>query len=138
MGNQADVKEYEVIQYLSEDPETRAIFAYVEGISDGEKFLDTMPESASKKPIIFIKGGITDRGAKAAMSHTGSLAGSFEVFKAAVKSTGGILIEDFRDFLNLTKLVESSEPLKSDVLVITNSGGHGVLTSDAIERSGSE
>ncbi|BBG27101.1 acetate--CoA ligase family protein [Sulfuracidifex tepidarius] len=136
MGNQADVKEYEVIQYLSEDPETRAIFAYVEGISDGEKFLDTMPESASKKPIIFIKGGITDRGAKAAMSHTGSLAGSFEVFKAAVKSTGGILIEDFRDFLNLTKLVESSEPLKSDVLVITNSGGHGVLTSDAIERSG--
>ncbi len=136
MGNQADVKEYEVIRYLSEDPETRAIFAYVEGISEGDKFLETMPESSSRKPIIFIKGGITDKGAKAAMSHTGSLAGSFEVFKAAVKSSGGILIEDFRDFLNLTKIVESSEPVKSEILVVTNSGGHGVLTSDAIERSG--
>ncbi|MUN28437.1 acetate--CoA ligase family protein [Sulfuracidifex metallicus] len=135
MGNQADVKEYEVIQYLSEDPETKAIFAYVEGISDGEKFLEVMPESTKKKPVVFIKGGITSKGAKAAMSHTGSLAGSFDVFKAAVKTTGGILIEDFRDFLNLTKLVESSEPLKPEILVVTNSGGHGVLTSDAIERN---
>lgn len=136
MGNQADVKEYEVIDYLSRDPETRAIFVYLEGVSDGEKFLETIPEATARKPVVFIKGGATAKGAEAVKTHTGSLAGSYEVFKAVIRTVGGIFVEDLSDFLNLTKFVSSSEPIKKDVLVITNSGGHGVLTSDAISRNG--
>ncbi|MCY0873863.1 MAG: acetate--CoA ligase family protein [Acidianus infernus] len=136
MGNQADVKEYEVIDYLSRDPETRAIFVYLEGVSDGEKFLDVVPDAASRKPVVFIKGGATAKGAEAVKTHTGSLAGSYEVFKAAIKTVGGIFVEDLSDFLNLTRFVTSAEPIKGDILVVTNSGGHGVLTSDAISRSG--
>jgi acyl-CoA synthetase (NDP forming) len=136
MGNQADVKEYEVIDYLSRDPETRAIFVYLEGVADGEKFLDVVPDAASRKPVIFIKGGATAKGAEAVKTHTGSLAGSYEVFKAAIKTVGGIFVEDLSDFLNLTRFVTSSEPIKGDILVVTNSGGHGVLTSDAISRNG--
>ncbi|MFP3163930.1 MAG: acetate--CoA ligase family protein [Acidianus hospitalis] len=136
MGNQADVKEYEVIDYLSRDPETRAIFVYLEGVADGEKFLDVVPDAASRKPVVFIKGGATAKGAEAVKTHTGSLAGSYEVFKAAIQTVGGIFVEDLSDFLNLTRFVTSSEPIKGDILVVTNSGGHGVLTSDAISRSG--
>jgi acetyl coenzyme A synthetase (ADP forming)-like protein len=136
MGNQADVKEYEVIDYLSRDPETRAIFVYLEGVADGEKFLDVVPDAASRKPVVFIKGGATAKGAEAVKTHTGSLAGSYEVFKAAIKTVGGIFVEDLSDFLNLTRFVTSPEPIKGDILVVTNSGGHGVLTSDAISRNG--
>jgi acetyl coenzyme A synthetase (ADP forming)-like protein len=136
MGNMADIKEYEIIDYLSKDPEVKAIFTYLEGVSNGEKFLEILPEVSLRKPIVFMKGGVTSKGSEAVKTHTGSLAGSFEVFKAAVKTVGGILIEDLRDFLNFTKIISSSEPIRPDILVITNSGGHGVLASDAIERNG--
>ncbi|MEM4080568.1 MAG: CoA-binding protein, partial [Metallosphaera sp.] len=65
LGNQSDVREYEIIDYLSRDPETKAIFVYIEGISDGEKFLQTMPDATSRKPVIFIKGGATAQSAEA-------------------------------------------------------------------------
>ncbi len=135
MGNQADVKEYEVIDYLSKDPETKAIFVYLEGVSDGEKFIETLPDSIQRKPVIFIKGGATSKGAEAVKTHTGSLAGSYEVFRAAIKTVGGIFVEDLSDFLNLSRFTTSSEPISEDILVVTNSGGHGVLTSDAISRN---
>ncbi|QIW24413.1 CoA-binding protein [Sulfolobus sp. S-194] len=136
LGNQADVKEYEVIEYLSRDPETRAIFVYLEGVSDGNSFLETLPEATKRKPIVFLKGGTTSNGAAAAKTHTGSLAGSFEVFKAAVRTVGGILVDNLHDMLNLAKLLMYSEPVTEELLVITNSGGHGVLTSDEIEKNG--
>ncbi|TRM74257.1 acetyl CoA synthetase, partial [Sulfolobus sp. E5] len=135
LGNQADVKEYEVIEYLSEDPETRAIFVYIEGVSDGNKFLEVLPEASERKPIVFIKGGVTSKGSEAVSTHTGSLAGSYEVFRAAVKTIGGILVEDLREFLNLSRILSTSEPIRQEILIITNSGGHGVLASDAVERN---
>jgi len=136
LGNQADVKEYEVIEYLAKDSMTRAIFVYLEGVSDGQKFLDVLAESAVRKPVVFLKGGRTSKGSQAAKTHTGSMAGSYEVFKAAVRTGGGILTEDLRDFLNLAKLLEFSEPISNDVLIVTNSGGHGVLTADEASRVG--
>ena len=135
LGNQADVKDYEVIDFLSKDPDTKAILAYVEGVSDGDKFLEILPEAASRKIIAFIKGGASDKSAEAVATHTGSLAGSYDVFKAAVRTVGGIFIENLKDFLNITRLLTSSEPIKGEILVITNSGGHGVLTVDAISRN---
>ncbi|MEM0016044.1 MAG: acetate--CoA ligase family protein [Saccharolobus sp.] len=136
LGNQADVKDYEVIDFLSKDPDTKAILAYVEGVSDGDKFLEILPEAASRKIIAFIKGGASDKSVEAVATHTGSLAGSYDVFKAAVRTVGGIFIESLRDFTNIIRLLASSEPIKGEILVITNSGGHGVLTVDAISRNG--
>ncbi|MBP1357468.1 MAG: CoA-binding protein, partial [Sulfolobus sp.] len=136
LGNQADLKETEIIQYLADDPETRAIFSYIEGIQDGDKFLEVLPEITKKKPVVFLKGGISTHGSAAAKTHTGSIAGSYELFKAAVRAVGAILVDDLSDFLDLARLIASDEPIREDVLVVTNSGGHGVLTSDAIDKYG--
>lgn len=136
LGNQADIKESEVFSYLAEDVQTRAIFSYVEGVSDGDMFLRTVPEVVKRKPLVFLKGGVSQEGAKAVKTHTGSIAGSVEVFRAAVKSTGGILVDGLEDMLNLARLITSEEPVRDEILVVTNSGGHGVLTTDEAFRRG--
>lgn len=134
LGNQTDITETEVYDYLVHDPETRAVFTYLEGVADGQRFLDTVPNIAVRKPLVFLKGGVGKSGADAVRTHTGSLAGSMQVFEAAVRAVGGILVDDLEDFLYLIKLVSSDEIIKPDFLVITNSGGHGVLAADEIER----
>lgn len=136
LGNECDIKETEVYRYLADDETTKAIFSYNEGISDGKSFLEYVPEVAAKKPIVFLKGGIGTRGAEAVKTHTGSLAGSSELFRAAVHTVGGIYIENLEEFLDLARLVLSGEPVKPRVLVVTNSGGHGVLATDEVERQG--
>jgi acetyl coenzyme A synthetase (ADP forming)-like protein len=136
LGNECDVNETEVYQYLAEDVHTKAIFSYNEGVADGRMFLQTTADVALKKPIVFLKGGIGKSGAEAVKTHTGSLAGSAELFKAATRTVGGIYIESLEEFLDLAKLVLSAEPTKPSVLVVTNSGGHGVLVTDEIERQG--
>ncbi len=136
LGNQADITEMDVFQFLADDPETRAIFTYIEGVSDGERFLSLMPGITRKKPVVFLKGGASSAGAQAVKTHTGSLAGSYELFKAAVETVGGIFVENLTDMLNLAKLISSNEPIKDSLLVITNSGGHAVLTVDEIDRQG--
>ncbi|HEU16092.1 MAG TPA: CoA-binding protein [Nitrososphaeria archaeon] len=135
LGNQADISEVDVLRFLGEDSETKAIFVYLEGVSNGPRFLEEIPEVTRRKPVAFLKGGASNAGAAAAGTHTGSLAGSYELFRAAVKSVGGMFVDDLRDLLNLAKLVNSNEPLRGDVLVITNSGGHGVLAMDEISRN---
>ncbi|ARD85566.1 acetate--CoA ligase family protein [Ferroplasma acidiphilum] len=136
LGNQADVDETDAFQFLSTDVETRAIFSYVEGVSSGQKFLTTLPDVIRRKPIIFLKGGMGKTGAAAVKTHTGSVAGSMDIFRAAVRTVGGIFVDNIEDMLNLAKIVLSSEPVSSDILIITNSGGHGVLTTDAIDKEG--
>jgi len=134
LGNQADIKDVDVFEFLAEDPETRAIFSYIEGISDGNRFLEIMPEITKKKLVVFLKGGASSAGAQAVRTHTGSLAGSYELFKAAVETVGGIFVENLTDMLNLAKLISSNEPIKENILIVTNSGGHGVLTVDEVDR----
>ncbi|MDG6927636.1 MAG: acetate--CoA ligase family protein [Nitrososphaerota archaeon] len=135
LGNQADIKEIDVFEFLSNDPQARAIFSYMEGISDGSRFLNEMPEITVKKPVVFLKGGASSAGEQAIRTHTGSLAGSYELFRSAVRTVGGIFVENLTDLLNLAKILSSEEPIKRDILIITNSGGHGVLTVDEIERN---
>ncbi len=136
LGNQADITETDVFQFLAEDAETRAIFTYIEGVSDGERFLNVMPDVTKSKPVVFIKGGASQAGAQAVMTHTGSLAGSYQLFKAAVRTVGGIFVDNLNDFLNLAKMINTNETYKPGLLIVTNSGGHGVLTVDEAERTG--
>ncbi len=135
LGNQSDVDETDIFQFLSNDIETRAIFSYTEGISSGEKFLNYVPGVTKKKPVIFLKGGISSKGAQAIRTHTGSVAGSIDIFKAAVRTVGGIFVDNLEDMLNLAKIILSSENVYNDILIITNSGGHGVLTTDSIDTN---
>ncbi|MGH9918241.1 MAG: acetate--CoA ligase family protein, partial [Nitrososphaerales archaeon] len=134
LGNQSDVSEAEVLDFLAGDDSTGVIFVYLESVSDGRRFLDLVPRTTSRKPVIFLKGGLGKRGSEAAKTHTGSLAGSADVFRAAVNAVGGMLVESLEDSLNLARLLTGEELIRPDLLVVTNSGGHGVITTDEIER----
>jgi acetate---CoA ligase (ADP-forming) len=134
LGNQADVSEAEVLEFLADDPATGVIFVYLESVSDGERFLELVPRTTARKPVIFLKGGLGKKGSEAARTHTGSLAGSADVFRAAVNAVGGMLVENLEDSLNLARLLTGEEAIKPELLVVTNSGGHGVITADEIER----
>ena len=136
LGNQADVDETDALKFLSSDVETRAVFSYLEGVSSGNKFLSVIPDVTRRKPVIFLKGGIGKTGAAAVKTHTASVAGSIDIFRAAVRTVGGIFVDNIEDMLNLAKIVLSSEPVTGDILIITNSGGHGVLATDAIDTEG--
>lgn len=134
LGNQTDVSEAEVLDFLADDAATGVIFVYLESVSDGQRFLELVPHVTRRKPVIFLKGGLGKKGSEAAKTHTGSLAGSADVFRAAVNAVGGMLVENLEDSLNLARLLTSEETIKPDLLVVTNSGGHGVITADEIER----
>ena len=130
-GNGTVIDESDLLEYLAEDPTTKVICLYVEGIKNGKKFLETARKI--KKPIIAIKGGITQQGSKATLSHTGSLAGDAEVYKGAFKQAGIILAESLEDMFNYARVLEVCQKPKGDrVQIVTNGGGYGVISSDAL------
>ena len=137
LGNKAGVNEIELLQYLAEDDETNVIICYLESISDDEDFVRTMRETAVKKPIIVLKSGSSSAGAEAASSHTGALAGSDLAFDTAFGQSGIMRVETMAELFDLG-LAFSKAPLPqgSNVAIITNAGGGGVLTVDAMEKVG--
>src|SRR3989344_1429093 len=136
-GNATDVNEADLIEYLGNDPLTQVICLYVGSIKDGRRFLQVAQKVAKKKPIIALKGGTTNAGAKAALSHTASLAGSFEVFKGAMKQAGVVLAETLEDLFNYAKILEKSfAPKGKNVQIITNGGGFGILAADYLSKMG--
>jgi len=137
-GNAINVDESDLIEYLGNDPDTEVICLYVEGVKDGKKFLETCKKVSSKKPIIAIKGGITEAGKKAALSHTGSLAGSAEVYFGAFKQAGMITAHTLEEVFDFMKVFEKVQikPKGRNIQVITNGGGFGILCSDAIAGLG--
>lgn len=134
LGNEANINETDVFEFLSTDVGTKAIFSYIEGIADGNRFLSIAPNIIGRKPVIFLKGGIGAKGAQAVKTHTASVAGSVDIFRAAVRTVGGIYVDTLEDLLNIAKIITSDEGIKKDLLIVTNSGGHGVLTTDEIDR----
>ena len=139
-GNAADVKEYELIEYLAEDEKTKVITAYIEGVEDGRKLMDAISKSVKLgKPVVILKAGKTERGARAASSHTGALAGSYRIYEAGLKQAGAIVVDDLYElFIALKALSMSSSPKGRGVAIVTNGGGAGVLATDSIELLGLE
>ncbi|MCE4623449.1 MAG: acetate--CoA ligase family protein [Caldisphaeraceae archaeon] len=140
-GNKVDVGEIESMDYFARDKETKVILMYLEGITPGSgpAFIETAKKVTSvyKKPIILVKGGKTSGGAKAAKSHTASLAGSYEIFKAAAKQSNIIIAKDLEELFDIAKVIASNNlPLGNRVAVITNSGGHGVISTDTLVENG--
>lgn len=131
-GNATNVDETDLLEYLSKDPQTTVICMYVEGIKDGRRFLEVA--KSCKKPIIAIKAGVSSEGGKAALSHTGSLAGSAEVVFGAFKQANVIIAHKMEELFEFAKMFEQVHTRASGkrVQIITNGGGYGILTTDAV------
>jgi len=133
-GNATNLTETDFLEYLGKDKQTKVICLYIEGIRDGKKFMATAKKI--KKPIIVIKGGRSEKGSKATLSHTGSLAGSFEVYKGAFKQSNIILADNLQELFHIAKLFDKLPKTKGKrVQVITNGGGYGIVTTDALEEN---
>jgi len=135
LGNKADVSEIDVIEQLADDDKTDVILGYLEGISEGERFIKVMSEVTKKKPVILLKSGSSQAGAKAVSSHTGALAGNDFAFDAAFETCGVMRARSMQDLFDLgTAFAKTDLPKGKNIAVITNAGGGGVLTADKIEQ----
>ena len=130
-GNKCDVDESEMLHYLLYDEKTRVILFYAEGIDDGRKFMMVAKEVTKKKPIAALKTGKTRAGARAAMSHTGAIAGSDEIYDNVFEQIGVIRVKDMEEFFDVGKALVFQPPAKGkNVAVITDAGGPGVMAVD--------
>ncbi|MFC2143423.1 acetate--CoA ligase family protein [Candidatus Aenigmatarchaeota archaeon] len=135
-GNAMNIDESDIIEYLGEDEKTKVICLYLEGAKDGKKFVDVCRRVSKKKPIITIKGGITSAGSKAILSHTGALAGSVQIYFGAFKQARIIRAVTLEEMFEFAKILDKSMKPKGDrVQVITNGGGYGILSTDAIIKN---
>lgn len=139
-GNKADINEIDLLQSLAGDPATKVILMYVEDLSSGQKFVEVahaITHGRTPKPILAIKTGRTQEGAAAAASHTGSLAGSDEVYDAVFSQAGVIRVESVEDLFDYAEVfAEPSLPRGRKTAIITNAGGPGIMATDACIRYG--
>jgi acetyltransferase len=139
VGSMLDIGWGTLIDYLGSDPRTRSIVIYMESIGDARSFLSAAREVALSKPILVIKAGKTELAAKAAASHTGSLAGSDAVLDAAFRRVGVLRIDELGDIFQMTHvLARQPRPSGPRLTIITNAGGPGVLATDALVSLGAE
>jgi len=137
IGNKADVDELDLIKVLGDDPETKVIAGYLESITDGNAFVSQAERISHHKPILLMKSGGTAAGAKAASSHTGSLAGSETAYGCVFERAGIIRCNSIKEQFDYAQAF-GNQPLPAGprVAVITNAGGPGIMAADAIEREG--
>lgn len=137
IGNKADVGELDIIKDLSSDKDTKVIAGYLENITDGNAFVSQAEQISHIKPILLIKSGGTQAGAKAASSHTGSLAGSEMAYESAFERAGIIRCDSIKQQFDYAQAF-ANQPLPAGprVAVITNAGGPGIMAADSIEQRG--
>ncbi len=137
LGNKADLNEIDFLQAWAEDSESKVVMAYLEGIADGARFIQTARQLTKHKPIIAIKSGSTSAGSRAVSSHTGTLAGSERAYEAAFKQAGVLRAGSVGELIDLSvALAYQPLPRNEQVAIITNAGGPGIMATDAIERCG--
>jgi acetyltransferase len=137
VGNKADVDELDVLKAFGEDPRTKVIAGYLESISDGNAFVSQAEAISNEKPILLMKPGGTQAGAKAAASHTGSLAGDDIAYECLFKRAGIIRCDSLKSQVDYIQAFANQPlPAGTRVAVISNAGGAGIMATDAIERRG--
>ncbi len=137
VGNKTDLDEADLMEYLLRNERTKVILLYVEGVRQGEKFISALKRVTQKIPVIVIKSGRSERGAIAAASHTGSLAGSDEIFAALMRQCGVMRADSVREAFDWCKFLANTPlPSGGNTVIITNGGGIGVMATDACERYG--
>lgn len=133
MGNKLDIDEADLLQYLADDDDTSVIGMYIEGMNRGREFMNEALKTSKKKPIIVLKSGRTDSGAKAASSHTGAMSGSDSVYDAALKQAGMIRAQNLEELTDYLQVFSSMPvPHGKNIAVVTNAGGMGVMAADAV------
>lgn len=139
LGNQSGVTDVDMLQTLANDQHTHVITAYVEGVSNGQRFLNTAAEIARERPIIALKVGRSESGAKAVASHTGALAGAEAAYDAAFRRAGVMRANRLEEMLDWARAF-AWQPLPQGkrVAVLTNAGGAGVMAVDALSAAGME
>lgn len=138
LGNEAVLNSTDFIKEWGKDPQTEVILGYLEQIKNGREFIDNVREVTNKEdtPVVILKSGRTEKGAEAAASHTGSMAGSYTAYKTGLKQAGAIQVDNVEEFFDLGHVLSFQPiPPKKTVGVVTNAGGPGVLTTDAIGNS---
>jgi acyl-CoA synthetase (NDP forming) len=132
-GNGADLRETELLEYLGDDPETKVISMYIEGVKDGRSFFRTLKKVAAKKPVIVNKGGLSEAGSRAVASHTASLGGSRIIWGSALRQAGAIQVDDLWEMAE-TALAFSLLPVR-DYCGISVAGGGGALGVSACDSA---
>jgi acyl-CoA synthetase (NDP forming) len=136
-GNEADLHCEDYIEYFGQDVETKVIACYIEGFSNAKRFMKTAMETGKRKPIVVLKGGVTQAGTKAARAHSGALAGAENIFTAAFKQTGVLKAESEDELVDYAGALASQPLPKSNrVGILSLGGGWGVLASDSCEKYG--
>ena len=137
-GNALDVDESELLDYLSQDPDTEIIAAYIEGVKDGRRFLGALKEAAARKPVIIYKSGTTDAGKRATRGHTASLAGSEVIFDTLCRQMNVIQVDDIEELMDMMVALRFTNPLPegAGVALLGQGGGPIVSASDEMERAG--
>ncbi len=137
LGNKCDVDDSDILEFLYDDPGTWAVMIYMEGTTSGRRFLQTARWFSAKKPIVLLKGGRSPDGARAAFSHTGSLASNYEIVQDLFKREGIILANDMDEMIDYAKILAYQSPPRGPRLgVVSMSGGAAVMASDVIAEAG--
>jgi len=138
-GNAIDLDGPDFLEYLTGDPDTKMIALYIEGTRDGVRLKTALAKAAKQKPVIAIKGGMTEQGMRAATSHTAALAGIPEIWRSLFRQTGALQVESFDEMVNILMAFDTSPlPAGRAAAMITNSGGFSVIQTDLCMKAGIE
>ncbi|MFB6245500.1 MAG: acetate--CoA ligase family protein [Candidatus Nanohaloarchaea archaeon] len=139
LGNKTCIDEVDMLHNWREDDGTETVIGYTEGIDRGREFMDAVRMVSREKPVIMVKSGRTDEGGEAASSHTGSIAGSYDAYRAAFRQSGVIEAESNRELLDLARASDYQPLPENDRMgLVTNAGGPGVIASDEVSENGLE
>ncbi len=137
LGNKAQLDEADFIEAFGRDPNSTFILMYLESVVDGKKFMEACKKVIPHKPIFIVKSGVSESGAKAASSHTGSLAGSDTAYEVAFKQCGVNRAKGMEELFDVANIFDNMDlPKGNNIAIVTNAGGPGILTTDACEMNG--
>ncbi len=137
IGNKSDLDDADFLEYFADDPQTKVVIFYIEGVKDGKRFIEMAARTTLKKPVIAIKAGRTEAGARAAASHTGSLAGNIAIYNAAFKQGGVLVARTVEEAFDWVKSFSWNPlPQGDNLVIITNGGGAGVQATDTLADFG--
>lgn len=137
LGNKADIDEIDLLEAWEKDRHTKVILIYTEGLTDGQRFIEVARRVTKSTPVVAVKSGTTNAGSRAVSSHTGSLAGSEQAYRAAFSQAGVVRAESIEEMFDFSTAFSYQPPLRGGrIAIVTNAGGPGIMATDALERAG--
>ncbi len=136
IGNAVDIDEADIVDALKNDEDTKILAIYLEGIINGQKFMNSLDKFGGVKPVLVLKGGKFSTTSTAVSSHTGSMAGDYKAYELAFNKTGTISVDSIESMFNFMRDAAKLKVISDEVIIVTNAGGGGVVTTDHITAAG--